>query len=207
MSYLSIGSGDISPLLSGIKTKGYSDLWRKFLSDGPPHYNAYASPIDALRTGAILEDLYLGELPNNYFTQVKKTFSKMDVYTCSIDFGKISNGELVDFEELKTIYLPDYLSIIRPLRKLREKDQNAFLSKKFKNNYNQVQFQLMCSDLDSATLTFLSVESYNDEENKTRVIKDQDVSKFRIQRNPEVIDKIIKRGEIFQSVKNNFNYE
>lgn len=204
MSYLTIGSGDITPLLSGLQTKGYADLWRKFLAEKSPYYNAYASPIDALRTGAILEDIYVNQLEDSYFTQVKKTFDEMDVFTCSIDFGKMENGKLVDFEELKTIFLPDYLSIIRPLKQESEDVQTEFLKKKFKSNYNQVQCQLMCSGLISGTLTFLSVETYEDEENWNREIKENDITKFRIKRDEAVINRIMERGEIFQMVKDNF---
>ena len=204
MSYLSIGSGDVGNLLSGKQTKGYADLWRKFLSDSAPYYNAFASPIDALRTGAILESAYSNYLSDDYFIQIKRTCPTMDVFTSSIDFGKFSGGNLVDFDELKTIFFPDYIELIKPICDLDEKEQIKVLKKKFKKNYQQVQFQLLCSGLESANLVFLSVESYEDQVNESRVIRDEDVTKFRIKRDPQVINFILERGDIFQKVKDNF---
>lgn len=202
MMYLTIGSGDVRPLLSGLHTKGYSDLWRKFTSDSPPHYNAFASPIDALRTGAILETAYLQYLPADYFSQVKTTCQKMDVLTASIDFAKIQGGKIVDFDELKTIYLTDYLSIVRSIAEVNDEPSRLkSIKKKFKTSYQQVQFQLLCTGLDSANLVFMSVETYDDFENEIREISDNDVTKFRIPRDPEVIDFIVERAAIFQAVK------
>jgi len=204
MSYLSIGSGDIGNLLMGKQTKGYADLWRKFLSEHPPYYNSYASPIDALRTGAILEDLYTGYLPDNYFTQVKHQSKEYDVLTSSIDFTAYENGEVVNFEELKTIWFTDFVNKIKPLSLESEKNQIQFLQKKFKKNYQQVQAQLFCTGLDSANITFLSVETYDDDLNKSRIIKEEDVVKFRISRNNSVIDSIKERLTLFQNVKDHF---
>ena len=115
---LYIGSGDIKYLLMDNKTKGYQDFIRKFVSDDKQNYNAFASPIDALRTGAILEQRYLLTLSNDYFCQWKATFEEMDIFTSSIDFAKIENGLIVDFDELKTIWLTDFLDIIQPLKSL-----------------------------------------------------------------------------------------
>ena len=204
MSYLTIGSGDVANLLMGKQTKGYQNLWRKFLDDRPPYYNALASPIDALRTGAILETNYLNYLPDGYFTQVKSTFDELDVCTSSIDFAKIEEGDIIDFDELKTIFLPDYISIILPLAGLPINEQKKQLKKYFKNNYNQVQFQLLCTGLQEANLVFLSVESYDDEANKKRIIGDTNVTKFRLDRDPEIIEIIYDRVSIFQKVKDHF---
>jgi len=201
---LYIGSGDIKSVLMGTDTKGYQDFLRKFVSDEKPNYNSFASPIDALRTGAILEQRYLLTLGNDYFCQWKSTYSEMDVFTSSIDFAKINDGEIVDFDELKTIWLTDYLDIIQPLEQLSISEYTQVLKKKFKQNYEQIQAQLMCSGLLSANLVFLSVETYDDEINFTRNINENEYSKFRIYRDDEVIDKIKQRGQIFQTIKNNF---
>ncbi len=201
---LYIGSGDIKSILMGTDTKGYQDFLRKFVSDEKPNYNSFASPIDALRTGAILEQRYLLTLGNDYFCQWKSTYNEMDVFTSSIDFAKINDGEIVDFDELKTIWLTDYLDVIQPLEQLSISEYTQVLKKKFKQNYEQIQAQLMCSGLLSANLVFLSVETYDDEINFTRNINENEYSKFRIYRDDEVIDKIKQRGQIFQTIKNNF---
>lgn len=204
MIYGKIGSGDVGKLLQGLQTKGYLGLWEKFLSESPPYYNATASPIDALRTGAILEDRYLEFLPDDYFIQYKVTHSKMDVFTASIDFAKVDEGKVTDFDELKTIFLPDFLGIIKPIAEMSVGEQVKVLKKKFKANYNQVQHQLMCAELDHANLVFLSVESYDDIENEFRVIEEKDVQKFKIFRDETIISEIERRGQIFQQVKDHF---
>ena len=201
---LYIGSGDIKSLLMGNDTKGYQDFLRKFVSDEKPNYNAFSSPIDALRTGVILESRYLMRLPENYFCQWRETYSEMDVFISSIDFAKIEKGVIVDFDELKTIYLTDYLDIIQPLKDKTKKEYTEVLKKKFKSNYEQLQAQIMCAGLKSANLVFLSVETYIDEENQVREIRDSDYIKFRIDRDDSVIDKIKSKGKFFQMIKDNF---
>lgn len=89
-----IGSGDIHALMSGKNTKSHIALMQRFVSGIKPYYNAFASPIDALRTGAILENRYLLTLPENYFTQYVVKSNDMDVFKCSIDFAKIEKGNL-----------------------------------------------------------------------------------------------------------------
>ena len=59
MKTMYIGSGDIKSLMSGKSTQAHLSLLRRFVSDVKPFYNAKASPIDACRIGAILEDRYL----------------------------------------------------------------------------------------------------------------------------------------------------
>ena len=117
---LIIGSGDVARLISGKKTKGYRELWKKFIDTEVPYYNALASPIDALRTGAILEIPYLNFLGDDYYPQVKVDCESQNVLRVSLDFAKFMKGKLVDFEELKTIFLTDFIEIIRPMK---EKDQ------------------------------------------------------------------------------------
>jgi len=193
MSYLSIGSGDVPALLSGKKTKGYADLWRKFLAENPPYYNAFASPIDALRTGAILENVYFQQCTDDTcIYQAKFTDKELDVFTCSVDFWQ---GNTI--EELKTIWLTDFIDIIRQC------DVNEII-KQFKNNYNQLQFQLMCSGLESGFLVFLATKSYDDEENKARIIEPHEIMKFEFPRDEDIISKIRERGKLFQEVKDNF---
>jgi len=199
---LIIGSGDIRAYLSGTHTKGFAKLLQKFVADDKPYYNSLASPINALRTGAILEQRYLSLLDDSYFIQYKVTNENYDVLRSSIDFAKIENGKIVDFDELKTIWFTEFLDIIIPITELPETEQSKVLKKKFKANFNQVQFQLFCSGLDSANLVFLSANSYEDEENQLRQIKPNEIYKFRIKRDNEVIAKIEERAKFFQHIKN-----
>lgn len=195
-----IGSGDIHALMSGKKTKSHSALMQRFVSGIKPNYNSFASPIDALRTGAILENRYLFTLPDNYFTQYIVTSDEMDVFKCSLDFAKLDKGKLVDFDELKTLYLSDYLEFIEPIK--NDNDLLVeYLKKKHKSYYNQVQEQLYCTKLSSCNLVFLSVTSYDDEENWNRVIKDNEYCKIRITRNENIISMMKERGSIFQKIK------
>ena len=201
---LTIGSGDISALMAGVNTKTFGDLMRKFVDENKPYYNAFASPIDALRTGAILEQNYLKILTDDYFIQYKVTNEEMDVFTSSLDFAKINNGKVVDFDELKTIHFTDYITLIQPLQSMDERQQNEYIKKKFKKYHNQVQAQLFCSGLQSANLVFLSVDSYNDEENLMREIQENEYLKVRIIRDETTINQIKEKGNIFQTIKNHF---
>lgn len=194
-----IGSGDITALMSGKDSQSHLSLLRRFVSGVKPYYNAKASPIDALRTGAILEDRYLLILPDNYFAQYVCVSSEMDVFKCSLDFAKIECANVVDFDELKTVYLSDYLEFEQ------FKEDNiallAYIKKKYKHYYNQVQEQLYCTGLKSCNLVFLSVISYNDEENLVREIKPNEFIKVRIHRDEKIISNIKERGVIFQQIK------
>lgn len=198
---LTVGSGYATKLLSGKKTKGFAELLQLFVAHERPYWNSFASPIDALRTGAILEPKYLETLGEDYYCQYKAVCEEMDCLVSSIDFAKLKKGKVVDFDELKTMFFTEYIDKITPLKKLSEKEQIAFIKKKFKNNYNQVQFQLYCAGLKSANLVFLTVETYEDDFNHMREIKEEDYTKFRIPRDKEVIDKIKERGSIFQAIK------
>ena len=195
-----IGSGDVHALMSGKETKSHSSLMQRFVSGVKPNYNADASPIDALRTGAILENRYLLTLPDNYFTQYVVKSEEMDVFKCSLDFAKIEKGKLVDFDELKTLAFSDYLEFIEPIKH----DNNSlvdYVKKKHKSYYNQVQEQLYCTRLESCNLVFLSVTSYDDDYNWNRVIKSNEYCKVRITRDEKAISKIRERGFIFQQIK------
>lgn len=194
-----IGSGDIAALMSGKDSQSHLSLLRRFVSGVKPYYNAKASPIDALRTGAILEDRYLLILPDNYFAQYVCVSSEMGVFKCSLDFAKIECANVVDFDELKTVYLSDYLEF----EQFKEDDTAllVYIKKKYKHYYNQVQEQLYCTGLKSCNLVFLSVTSYNDEENLVREIKPNEFIKVRIHRDEKIIKEIKERGAIFQQIK------
>lgn len=196
-----IGSGDIHALMSGKETKSHIALMQRFVSGVKLNYNAYASPIDALRTGAILENRYLLTLPDNYFTQYVVKSEEMDVFKCSLDFAKIEKGKLVDFDELKTLFLSDYLEFIEPIKN-DNKALVEYVKKKHKPYYNQVQEQLYCTKLESCNLVFLSVISYDDNDNWNREIKSNEYCKVRISRDEKLISKIKERGLIFQQIKN-----
>ena len=197
MKSMYIGSGDTSALLSGKNTATHSKLLQKFVSGSKPYYNAKASPIDAFRTGAILEERYSLILPDNYYEQHISTCQEMDVMRSSLDFAKLENGNVIDFEELKTCNFDDYLKI----QKSHESNDLDYVKKTYKNNYNQVQFQLLCSGLKHAKLVFLVVYTYDDEVNYDRNIKESEYVKFKIERDEEVIYKIMERATPFQTIK------
>lgn len=195
-----IGSGDVGALMAGLQTKTHQTLLRRFVSDEIPHYNAKASPIDALRTGAILEDNYALFVPDGYYPQVKVISEEMNVLKASLDFAKIENKKVVDFQELKTCSFTDFLKF-EEYRTNLDLGIEKLIKKKYKKNYVQVQQQLFCSGLDSATLVFLAVYTYKDEENINRVIKPNELIKFRIKRDEKVIAAIKERAKIFQQIK------
>lgn len=196
---LIIGSGNTTALLSGLNTKGHHSLLEAFVSNITQYRNAKASPVDALRTGAILEDRYHLTLSDDYYAQHKATCKELSALRSSLDFAKIDKGEVVDFEELKTCSLLDFLEF----EKFRDDGASGveYIKKKYKNYYNQVQFQLLCTGLESATMVFLAVYTYEDEINLTRDIKPNEIIKFSIQRDEKVIELITKRAAIFQQIK------
>lgn len=199
-----IGSGDVASLMMGRNTKGFLSLLQRFVSDEVPVYNAKNSPIDALRTGAILEERFYQTLGDDWFYQYFVQSKEMDVFKCSLDFAQIADGEVVDFIELKTLSFDDYIRNIEPIRE----DNDAlveYLKKKHKAYYQQVQEQLYCTELERAHLCFLSVTSYDDEENYQRNIQPHEYTMVTIERDDTVIDEIRNRGEIFQQLKNELN--
>jgi len=202
MKTMYIGSGDVAALLAGLHTKTHHNLLKRFVSDRKPHYNAKASPIDALRTGAIIEDRYGLILPNDFYPQVVKVYDKMDVLKCSLDFAQMANGKIINFEELKSCSFNDFLAF----EKFRNDSLGGveYIKKRYKANYNQVQEQLLCTGLDSAFIVFVAVYTYDDDVNYTRNIKANEVIKFSIKRDETVMSKIIERAEIFQQIKNNY---
>ena len=106
---------------------------------------------------------------------------------------------------MKTIHFTDFIDLVQPILSMSEQESNNYVSKKFKKYYNQVQIQLFCSKLDSANLTFVSVDSYDDEENMLREIQENEIIKVRIHRNEKVISEIVSKGVIFQTIKDFFN--
>jgi hypothetical protein len=188
-----IGSADVGALLAGKDTKAHIALMQRFVSGEKPCYNAKASPIDALRTGAILEDRYLLALPENYYAQYTVTSKEMDVFRCTIDFAKIENGSIVDFDELKTCAFDDFLII-------QEKGID-FKKPAYKKYFYQIQEQMYCTGLPSANLVFLVVYVYDDDKNCAREINGNEYVKFRVERDENAITLIKERGMIFQQIK------
>lgn len=203
MKTMYIGSGDVTALLSGKHTETHAKLLRRFVSGEKPYYNAKASPIDAFRTGAILEDRYQLTLADNYFAQHLVVCEEMDVLKASLDFALIEKGKVINFDELKTCNFGDYLEF----EDIKD-DSNkclAYIKKRYKNNYRQVQEQLLCTGLDSANIVFLAVYSYDDEVNYKRDIRENEYMKFRIHRDEKVISEIKERAEIFQKIKDYYS--
>jgi len=193
MKSMYIGSGDNSSLLAKKSTQAYNKLLRRFVSDEKPYYNAKASPIDALRTGAILEDRYHLYLTDDFYAQCKSICQESDVLTSTLDFAKYENDKIVEFEELKTCQFDDFLKL--------QSANLEYVKKKYKNNYNQVQHQLLCSGLKSATLVFLVVYDYEDEINYNRNISEDETIRFEIKRDEKVISKILAKASFFQIIK------
>lgn len=198
-----IGSGDVASMMAGKDSKAYLSLMQRFVSNEIPVRNAKESPIDALRTGAILEERFFLTLGDSWFCQYFVQSNEMDVFKATLDFAQLEKGEVVDFIELKSINFDDYITMVEPI-----KNDNAalveYLKKKHKAYYYQIQEQLYCTGLERAHLCFLSVISYDDAENYARDIKDNEYTKVLVERDNEVIDAIKQRGEIFQSIKDNF---
>lgn len=200
-----IGSGDVKNLLAGKNTKYHALLMQRFVSGEKPYYNALASPIDALRTGAILEDRYFLTLPDNYYQQHVEVCEEMNVLKASIDFAKLDKGKVIDFDELKTCYFDDFLKFEDfrgDNKKLIE-----YVKKKYKSNYEQVQQQLLCTGLNECNIVFLAVYTYEDEVNNIREIKENEYIKIRIYRDEDVISRIKERASIFQSIKDYYGIQ
>lgn len=203
MKSMYIGSGDIAALMSGITTETHRKLLRRFVSDEIPHYNAKRSPIDAFRAGAILEERFFLTLNDEYLPQYKVVSKEMDVCKATLDFAKVEQNKVVDFIELKSVFASDYLDI-NMYRKASERKYLQFIQKKYKHNYEQVQYQMFCSGLDYGTLCYLEVQTYDDEENYNRIITPDEEVRFRIPRNEKVIAAQKQRLSIFQTIKNHY---
>ena len=200
LSTLYIGSGDVHALMMGRTSAGYLRLLQRFVSGIVPHYNALASPIDALRTGAILEERFYQTLPFEWFPQYRVQSDEMDVFRASLDFAKLDEGRVVDFIELKTVNLDEYIENIQPI----VDDNDAlleFLRRKRPSYYNQIQEQMYCAGLDVAHLVFLSVTSYDDAENYARDIKDNEYVMVTVPRDNDTISEIKEKGKLFQIIR------
>ena len=200
LSTLYIGSGDVHALMMGRTSAGYLRLLQRFVSGIVPHYNALASPIDALRTGAILEERFYQTLPFEWFPQYRVQSDEMDVFRASLDFAKLDEGRVVDFIELKTVNLDEYIENIQPI----VDDNDAlldFLKRKRPSYYNQIQEQMYCAGLDVAHLVFLSVTSYDDTENYARDIKDNEYVMVTVPRDNDTINEIKEKGKLFQTIR------
>jgi len=199
---LSIGSGDVKSIMMGKTTKGYQDFLRAFVSDDIQVYNSYASPIDALRTGKVLEDRFANYI-EGYYVDYKFRSTIMDVLACSLDFAKLDNGKVVDFIELKTMWFTDYLDLVSPIKGDNDRLVQWF-KKDAKAYYNQVQEQLFVTELDSCDVRYLCVQSYDDEFNASYDVTENDFTSFRVSRDEEVISTILKSAEFFQGIKDHF---
>lgn len=200
MKSMYVGSGDVTALLSGVHTKTHQDLLRRFVSDEIPYYNAESSPIDALRTGAILEKRFYLTLDDSYLPQKRVDSDELDVCKSSLDFAKVINNEVVDFIELKTCFFTDFLDF-QPYKDAEYDTYIEYIKKYYKHNYNQVQYQLFCSKLQESSLCFLEVKCYNDDINRERVVEPDEVIEFRIKRDESVISHIKDRIKPFQYLK------
>lgn len=197
-----LGSGDTTALLSGIDTKGHLSLLQRFVSDVKPNYNAKASPIDALRIGAILEERYISQFEDdNFYPQVSAVCPFMDVFICHLDIAKVELGKITEFIEVKTVGFVDFQDMIL----MTDAELLAHVKKAYKNYYNQVQQQLMCTGLNSAEIHFIQVIDYDDNNNYERVINPSEVIKCRIDVDHEITAKIAERGQVFQEIKDYFN--
>lgn len=199
-----LGSGDTTALLSGINTKGYLSLLQRFVSDVKPYYNAKASPIDALRIGAILEERYIRQFDDdNYYPQIMVVCPYRDVFICHLDIAKMENGQVLEFIEVKTVGFVEFQEMIL----MTETELLDHVKKAYKNYYNQVQQQLLCTELPEAEIHFVQVMDYDDNNNYNRIINPSEVIKCRIEADPEVQKKIVTRGKLFQDIKDYFKKE
>lgn len=195
-----ISSGEVHRLLAGKHTKEHKKLIERFFSDEIPVRNAKNSPIDQFRTGAILEERFYMNLDNRYIPQCEVWSEEMNVCKSTLDFSDKQNNKVVDFIETKSCFFTDFLNL-QPIKNSRYNVYVDFIKRYYKQNYNQIQFQLFCSGLTEASLTYIEVKSYNDEENLNRIIQPEETIEFRIKRDEEIISLIKKRASIFQQIK------
>lgn len=193
-----IGSGDTTALLSGLKTKTHAGLLQRFVSGVKPYYNAFNSPIDACRAGAILEEIMIKYLSDDWYPQYRVVCKELDVLQSSLDFTRIKDGKIVEFIEMKSINMSDYMDLVNSENKL------DIVKKKYKTYYNQVQQQLLCTGLDSSRIRFLCVYTYDDDENWARDIEENEFIDIEIKRDERVITKIMNRASIFQKIKDHY---
>ena len=170
-----IGSGDVAALLMGKNTKTHQALLKRFVSGVIPYYNA-----------------------DDYFAQYKIDCQEMDVFKASLDFAKISEGQIVEFIEMKTIWWEEFGEL---KKKIDEGNPLEYILKKRKHEYNQVQEQLLCTGLSKGKIRYTSVSTYDDSENWLRFFAPSDYVDVEIDRDEKVIDLIKERGKVFQLIK------
>lgn len=197
MMYLS--SGYVDKLLAGKGTEGHKKLIQMFISGERPIYNAKASPIDAFRIGAILEDRFYLTLDEDYLPQYVVWSDEYSFCKSTLDFAKVKANKVVSFKELKTCFFTDFLKF-QEYKKAPYRDYLKFLKSNYKNNYNQVQYQMFCTGLEEAELIYLEVKNYNDDDNLNRIIQEDEYIGFKIYRDEEVINEIRNRLRFFESI-------
>ena len=89
-----ISSGQVSNLLMGKNTQRHKELIHTFINDDRPHYNSKGSPIDALRTGSILEDRFYLILDDEYLPQCEVWNSEYDFCRSTLDFAIKKNNQV-----------------------------------------------------------------------------------------------------------------
>lgn len=187
-----IGSGQIKYLLAKNKqTKSYKTFLAQLLGIEKIIYNAYASPIDALRIGQITEDRYYLQLCDEWLPQIKVICKDLNILVSTLDFAILENNKVQRFREVKSINFNEFIAL----------DENTDIKKKYKDYYNQVQAQLLCSDLNEAELVFICVENYDDELAMQRVIKENEIKVYKVSKDEEVQSLIVENAKPFQVLK------
>lgn len=202
MIELRIGSGDINNLLMKPGSKGFNSLVTKFINNEREHYNAGLSGNKYLRTGDIIEKRY--SLTRNEFciTQKKFTCIEFNCLSVHVDFAYYDDfGQLYMIEELKSINLPDYGAIKAIFNTFGFNGSQNEIKRLKRKEYAQIQSQMYCTGLEEAYLVFCPVFSYDDNENLNRIITDNDVIKFRVERDEEFISLLKERLQFFQKIK------
>lgn len=190
-----IGSGSVKFLLAKNKdTKSYKGFIEQFFGIKQIDYNAYFSPIHALRIGQITEDRYYEILEDDWYSQVRVVCPECKVLQASIDFAKMEKNKVTEFQEVKTINFDEFIHI----------DSEYNVKKKKKAYYEQIQHQLLCTGLDQCTLTFICVFDYNDETAYTRVIKPREIKQLTVKRDEVIIKKILECAEPFELLRRNY---
>lgn len=200
MKSMYLGSADTPALLADVQTKANQALLRRFVSGCTPVYNALASPIDALRTGAILEER-MAEIVEDYLPQFRVIDEEMNVFRATLDFAHLEGGEVINFIEQKTIWWEEFAELMEAKEQGRELD---YILKNRKHEFQQVQQQIMCTGVNFGTMRFVSVYTYDDDVNRTRDIQPYEWTDVVIRPDDKIIKAIRRRGEIFQKIKDEY---
>jgi hypothetical protein len=193
-----LGSADTLRLMMGLNTRGHHALLREFVSGERPHYNALASPIEALRTGVILEKRYGVFLGEEYTAQVRVQCAEMDVFRASLDFARFTGGAISSFHELKCVQAEAFQMVHDA------EDRLKYVRSHYKPYWQQVQQQLLCTGLPAANLVFLAVYTYDDYLNHNRDIQAEEVIRVTVPRDEDAIAAIKERGRIFQQIRDTY---